>query len=169
MTSMSDTSQPAASGPSHRWVEVGVAVFTAVLALIVVAGSVQVGIGWGLEGPRAGFFPFYVGLMILGASVFNLTQSLLMPRDRLFAEWSQLRQVLAVVIPSAIYVAVIPTTGIYLASMLFIAVFMKWLGRYGWGLVLAVSIGVPVIFFLMFEKWFLVALPKGPVEDFFGL
>jgi hypothetical protein len=46
---------------------------------------------------------------------------------------------------------------------------MKWLGRYGWGLVLAVSIGVPVVFFFMFEKWFLVPLPKGPIEEFFGL
>lgn len=166
---MSDTSPSAHAGPRHRWVEVGVAAFTALFGLIVVIGSVQVGINWGLEGPRAGFFPFYVALMILGASVFNLMQSFRMPRERLFAEWGQLRQVLAVVIPTAVYVAVVPSIGIYLASMLLIAVFMKWLGRYGWGLVLGVSIGVPVIFFVMFEWWFLVPLPKGPIEDFLGL
>jgi hypothetical protein len=166
---MSDTPQSAATGPRHRWVEAGLAVLTALLGLIVILGSLQVGIGWGVEGPRAGFFPFYVGLLIVGASAFNLAQSWLLPRERLFAEWEQLRQVLAVVVPTALYVAVVPSIGIYLASMLLIAIFMKWLGRYGWGLVLAVSIGVPVVFFFMFEKWFLVPLPKGPIEEFFGL
>ena len=46
---------------------------------------------------------------------------------------------------------------------------MKWLGRYGWALTLAVAIGVPVLAYLMFEKWFLVPLPKGPIEDLLGL
>jgi hypothetical protein len=57
----------------------------------------------------------------------------------------------------------------YVSSGLLIAVFMKWLGRYGWPLVLIISIGVPVITFLMFERWFLVPLPKGPLEDWLGL
>lgn len=166
---MSDTSVSAHAGPGHHWVEVGLATFTALFGLIVVVGSIEVGIGWGIDGPRAGFFPFYIGVFILAASAFNLFQSFLMPRNRVFAEWSQLRQVLAVVIPSAVYVALVPSIGIYLASMLLMAVFMKWLGRYGWGLVLSVSIGVPVIFYLMFEKWFLVPLPKGPIEEFLGL
>ena len=54
------------AGPAQRSVEMGVAVAIAVFALVVIAGSVQVGIGWGAEGPKAGFFPFYVGLVILG-------------------------------------------------------------------------------------------------------
>jgi len=77
--------------------------------------------------------------------------------------------VLSVIIPTAIYVALVPTIGIYVASALLIAVFMKWLGRYGWGLVAGVSIGVPIIFFVLFEWWFLVPLPKGPIEDLLGL
>jgi hypothetical protein len=46
---------------------------------------------------------------------------------------------------------------------------MKWLGRYGWGLVAALAIGVPAVAYVMFEKWFLVPLPKGPIEDLLGL
>jgi hypothetical protein len=57
----------------------------------------------------------------------------------------------------------------YLSSGLLIGVFMKWIGRYNWLLVLAVSIGVPVVTFIMFERWFLVPLPKGPIEDWLGL
>jgi hypothetical protein len=32
----------------------------------------------------------------------------------------------------------------------------------------AVALGVPLAFFLVFERWFLVSLPKGPLEAFFG-
>ena len=53
--------------------------------------------------------------------------------------------------------------------MLLIAVFMQWLGRYRWELVIAIAVGVPAIFYVMFEKWFLVPLPKGPIEDLLGL
>jgi putative tricarboxylic transport membrane protein len=29
-------------------------------------------------------------------------------------------------------------------------------------------VGVPVVTFLIFEKWFLVPLPKGPIEEYLG-
>lgn len=156
------------SGPSQRGVETGVAIAIAVFALIVIAGSIQAGIGWGVEGPKAGFFPFYVGLAILIASIVNLTHALTVPRSELFAEWGQLRQVLSVVIPTAIYVAIIPWIGIYVSSTLLVAFFMRRLGNYGWALISLIAIGVPVAAFLVFERWFLVPLPKGPLEAFLG-
>ena len=156
-------------GPSHRAVEIGVALFTAAFALIVVAGSVKAGVGWGAEGPRAGFFPFYVGLVILGSSIINLGAVISRrPDDQLFAEWGQLGQVMAMLVPTTIYVALVPWIGIYVASVLLIAVFMRWVGRYGWGMIAAVAVGVPVVTFVIFEKWFLVPLPKGPIEEFLG-
>jgi hypothetical protein len=51
---------------------------------------------------------------------------------------------------------------------LLIGLFMRWLGRYSWPLVLAISIGIPVVTFIVFERWFLVPLPKGPIEEFLG-
>jgi putative tricarboxylic transport membrane protein len=157
------------AGPTQRSVEIGVAVAMAVFSLIVLAGSVQAGIGWGAEGPKAGFVPFYVGLTILGSSVINFGAILSVRSDkRLFAEWSQLAKVMSMLVPTSIYVALIPWIGIYVASMLLIAVFMRWLGRYGWGLVTAISLGVPLVTFVVFEKWFLVPLPKGPIEAALG-
>jgi hypothetical protein len=166
---MTDTT-PQARGPLHRWVETGVALFMVLFGVIVIVGSLQVGIGWGPEGPKAGFFPFYLGVFIIGASVANAARALLeIDRDMLFADWDQLGQVVSVVIPTTIYVFIIPWIGIYLASSLLIAAFMKWFGRYGWALTLAIAVIVPVITYLMFEKWFLVPLPKGPIEDLLGL
>ena len=73
------------------------------------------------------------------------------------------------VLAAAGYVAAIPWLGIYLASALLIAGFMRWIGRYGWLLTSAISIGLPVIVYITFEIWFLVPLPKGPLEDLLGL
>jgi putative tricarboxylic transport membrane protein len=158
-----------ATGPTHRSVEIGVAAFTALFALIVMAGSIQAGIGWGAEGPKAGFFPFYVGLMILAASIVNFGAAITQrPDGELFAEWGQLGKVMVMLVPTAIYVALIPWIGIYVASIILIAVFMRWLGRYNWSMVAAVSLGVPLVTFFVFERWFLLPLPKGPIEAYLG-
>jgi len=76
--------------------------------------------------------------------------------------------VLAVLLPMVVYVAAIAGLGIYVASFALIAYFMKRHGRYGWPLTVAVSIAVPIAFFLLFERWFLVLLPKGPLEAALG-
>ena len=147
----------------------GVTVLMMVFALIVIGGALQVGIGWGTEGPKAGFVPFYVGLLILGSSVVNFGTLLAERSDhRLFAEWGQLGKVMSVLVPTAIYVALVPWIGIYTASTLLIALFMRWLGSYGWGLVAAIALGVPLVIFVVFEKWFLLPLPKGPIEALLG-
>jgi hypothetical protein len=141
----------------------------ALLALIGVYGSLQVGIGWASDGPRAGFFPFYVSLIILISCAVNTWQALAAPNDgRVFAEWSQIRQVMWVLVPTIIYVALVPYTGIYVASAILIAFFMRWFGHYSWLVAAAVAVGVPVMTFFMFEVWFLVPLPKGPLESFLG-
>jgi hypothetical protein len=64
---------------------------------------------------------------------------------------------------------VIPWIGIYVSSMFLIAVFMMWLGSYRPLYAVALSAVIIVATYLVFETWFLVPLPKGPLEDFFGL
>ena len=76
---------------------------------------------------------------------------------------------MSVVIPTAIYVGAMPFTGLYLASIIFIGWFMRWLGKYPWLTVLAVALGMPIATYFIFERWFLVPLPKGPVEEWLGL
>jgi putative tricarboxylic transport membrane protein len=157
------------AGPQQRHVEMGVAAFMAVLGAVTIVGSLQVGIGWGAEGPQSGFFPFWIGLLIVAASAVNLVRAWAVRARKLFAEWGQITQVLKVVAPMAIYVAAVPWLGIYLASALLTVGFMRLLGRYGWALTLGVSVGLQVITYMTFEKWFLVPLPKGPIEDLLGL
>jgi putative tricarboxylic transport membrane protein len=166
---MTERSGAADRGPSHVGVEVGVAIAITIFGLVTVFGSLKVGINWGAEGPKAGFFPFYVGLMIIGSGLVNLYQAITGQfGGGLFASWGQLRQVMSVVIPTVVYVAAIPFLGIYLTSAVLIGFFMRWLGRYSWVVVLAIAIGMPIVTFVVFERWFLVPLPKGPIEEFLG-
>lgn len=165
-----NTQHTSSTGPSHRSVEIGTAIVIGLFGIIVTYGSVQAGITWGAEGPRAGFFPFYVGLAIIISSVVNLWHAMRPEGPTgLFAEWSQLRQVMSVVIPATIYVSSISFVGLYLSSAVFIAWFMRWLGKYNWPIVAAVAIGMPLVVYFVFEKWFLVPLPKGPIEEWLNL
>src|SRR6185503_13378929 len=151
--------------------ELAVAGLFLALGALVVYDSVRLGATWGSDGPRPGYFPFYVGLIICVSALVNLARAALSQRDgnKPFVLVGQLRMVLAVLIPSAIYVALVTWIGIYLSSILFIAFFMRWLGRYAWWKVLVVSVATMVVFYLIFEIWFKVPLPKGPVEALLGL
>jgi putative tricarboxylic transport membrane protein len=166
---MSETSESGGTGPSHRSMEVSVALFIALLAVVGIYGSFLVGVGWGAEGPRAGFFPFYISMAVLISCAVNLAKVFFTPDEgEIFAEWSQLRQVGAVLLPTAVYVGLVPYSGIYVASALLIVVFMRWFGGYSWLLAVGVAAVVVVATFLMFEIWFLVPLPKGPLEVYLG-
>ncbi|MBY0381571.1 MAG: tripartite tricarboxylate transporter TctB family protein [Xanthobacteraceae bacterium] len=166
MSSFSDTAE---KGPFQRSVEVGVAIACAVFGLITIFGSLKVGIGWGAEGPKSGFFPFYVGVAIILSSLMNLKSAWQGNPKILFANWGQLGQVLAVVVPTTVYVVVLPYIGIYVASFVLITGFMVLLGKYSWPTSLGLGIAVLVAIYVLFERWFLVPLPKGPIEGWLGL
>jgi putative tricarboxylic transport membrane protein len=168
---MSDESHSAETGPSQRSVEIGVALLALGFGFLVLYGSLQVGINWGVEGPRPGFFPFYVSLFIIGASIYNLAQAVMHSgiKEGLFSTWEQLRRVMSVVVPASIYVALVPFLGMYISSMLLIGFFMMWLGNYSLAKTLPIAIGMPVIVYIVFERYFQIPLPKGPVEYWLGL
>jgi hypothetical protein len=156
---------------SQKTAEIVVAAVFLLLGAVVIFDSVRLGVSWGEDGPQAGYFPFYIALIICLSSLVNAVYALMVrpEKSKAFVEIGQLRLVLAVLVPTAIYTAVIGWLGIYVASILFVGLFMRWLGKYAWWKVLAVSVGNSVVFFLIFEIWFSIPLPKGPVEALLGL
>ncbi|MCS6922534.1 MAG: tripartite tricarboxylate transporter TctB family protein [Elioraea sp.] len=148
--------------------EAVVAALFILIGALVMTDSVRLGFRWADDGPQAGYFPFYVGLLICTAGLVNFVQALLIPpaKNGAFVEVGQLKLVLAVLVPTAVYAALIAWIGIYVASTLFIAYFMRRLGGYAWWKTAAVSVGNSVVFFVVFEIWFKIPLPKGPVEAF---
>lgn len=156
---------------STRWVELGLAIFTAMVGTVVMVGSHASGIGWGDAGPEPGYFPFYIGLLLTGASLANLVLTLVHWRalTQAFVSRGAFAQVLRVFIPIVLFVASMPFIGLYLASVLFIAWFM-WRDRqrdtpYGVWTILAVSGGAALFSYLVFALWFKVPLDAGPLAD----
>jgi hypothetical protein len=155
---------------TYRLMDMIVAAILMAVGAVVMVGSYELGAGWSSTGPDSGYFPFYVGLLILISSTITLLATLLgkSPDRSPFVEGKQLQRVLQVLIPSFIFVIAIRSIGIYVAGGLFIACFMWWLGKYPLPKVAIVSVLVPLALFVLFEVWFLVPLPKGPLEAAFG-
>lgn len=169
---MTEQSSDSASGAavSIRWPEAVVALVLSLLAILVITDSLRVGIGWADDGPKSGYFPFYIGLLLLASSGYVLVTTLLQWRklDGAFVQRDELSGVLAVLWPTVIYVFAIAYLGIYAASIVLIGYFMRRHGKYGWLATALVSFGVALTFFMVFERWFLVPLPKGPIEQWLG-
>ncbi len=163
--------QEKAVGSVRLW-EIIVAAIFLVFGAIVVWDSRRLGAQWGSDGPQAGYFPFYIGAIICVASLVNLFSAVAKGSRDAFVEWGQLRLILIVMVPTLVYVALMDnpwySLGMYVPSIVFIAFFMRFLGKYGWPKIVAVSVGTVVAFFVMFEIWFKVPLPKGPIEAAFG-
>jgi putative tricarboxylic transport membrane protein len=152
--------------------ELAVAALFLLFGAIVIVDSVRLGFGWQeIHGPRPGYFPFYIGLIMCVASLVNVGRALMVrgADNKTFVEVGQLKMVLAVLVPTALYALLVTWIGIYASSVLFIGFFMRWLGKYPWWKVFAVSLGTAVVLYLVFEKWFKVPLPKGPLENLLGL
>ena len=154
-----------------RTAELAVAGLFFLVGAIIIFDSVRLGARWAADGPQPGYFPFYLGVIICLSSLINAIGSLALrgPRNRPFVEVGQLRLVLSVLIPSAVFVGLVSWIGIYVSAILYIALFMRWLGKYAWWKLCAVAFGVSITFYLIFEMWFKVPLPKGPLETLLGL
>lgn len=156
---------------TQKTAEIGMAVVFLAAGAVVIYDSLRLGAKWADDGPQAGYLPFYIGLIMCFASLVNLVRAALVApaKGKAFVEVEQLKLVLAVLVPTAIYTALIGWLGIYVASILFIGYFMRWLGHYAWWKLIAVAVGNSVFFFVVFEFWFKIPLPKGPLESLIGL
>lgn len=160
--------RPAAS---RRTIELTVSALLFLAGAVVIYDSLRVGIRWVDEGPQAGYFPFYIGVLLCLSSLWTFARGL---HESQAAHYSfvgvrALRLILVMLVPTAAYVVLIGWVGMYVASFLYIGFFMVWLGKYSWLRSCAVALSVSVISYLLFDLWFKLPLPKGPVEALLGL
>lgn len=164
---MSDRSQE--RGVKTSVIEVGTSLVMAGLAAVAIWDSRRIGAGWTEDGPQTGYFPFWIALVLLFASVGTFVQALRPSADDgLFVTWKQGRLVLSVLLPTIVYVALIPPLGLYVASALVVTYCMIALGGFAWWKAAGTGLATAVVVFVTFELWFLVALPKGPIETALG-
>jgi hypothetical protein len=164
-----------AHGFPTRYAEIIVAVLLLLFGATVVYDSNRLGSSWGSDGPQSGYFPFYIGTLICISSLATLAQVLLASwkarqgelsgaaakQQKVFVTWVPFKRVLAVLIPSIVYVLFVQFIGIYVSSAIYIALFMVWLGKYSWVKSLTVGVIVSISIYMLFEIWFKVPLWKG--------
>jgi putative tricarboxylic transport membrane protein len=151
-------------------VDLVVAIVIFLLGALVVYDSYLLGSGWASDGPQAGYFPYYIGLLICISSLVTAGQTLfkLKHDTHVFVERDQLRQIMVILLPSLGYVLGVQFIGIYISSAVFIGLFMRIVGKYSWLRSIVVGTAVSVISFMLFEVWFKIPLPKGPLEEWLG-
>jgi hypothetical protein len=164
-------SESSAGGISRFAMEAAVAVLTGAFGAAVVYGAVEAGAGWTDMGPDAGYFPFYVGVLIVFGSLANLVRAFVKHRGsgEIFVETARLKVVLGFLLPMVAFTAVSTFLGLYVGTALYIAGMVIFQGRYRWWVGLAAGIGVALFFFVVFEIGFKVPLLKGPLEAFLGI
>ena len=151
------------SAISIRVMDIITAILFLAFGLTVMIGSLKLGASWGADGPEAGYFPFYISLIILLSSTVTLFQAVVNKNKETesFVDREPLKQIMAVLLPAILFVLGVQLIGIYVSSALYIAIFMVWLGKYAVWKAVAVAVGVTVALYLMFEFWFQVPLPHG--------
>jgi hypothetical protein len=158
-------------GLATRWVELVVAALLVAGGAVVIVDSIRIGASWGSDGPQGGYFPYLVGWSLSLAGIWIAGQALWRWKrlaGDAFVQWGELKTVLAMLLPTIAYVVLVAMIGIYVASALYIGAFMMWQGKYNLLKALAVALAVPAVTFALFEIWFLVPLPKGPIEHMLG-
>jgi len=158
------------SGLTDNLTETFVAIGIFFIGVVMMIDGSRVGSGWAFDGPMAGYFPFRTGAIICISSfvVFLRTVWGKHRNDKIFVTWERFKLVLKVLVPTVLYVLITHLVGIYVASAVFIAAFMRMNGGFSWLKITLINVCIIVTLFLMFEVWFLVPLPKGPLESLFG-
>lgn len=153
-------------------VELAMALVTGALGAAVTVGALEFGTGWGDAGPQPGYFPFYIGIIVMLASAATLIE-VFVNRERhlstAFLRRDQALRVLAFFGPMVAFVVVAVLLGLYVALITYLTATMLVQGRYSLPRALAVSLVAAAAFYLVFEAWFRVPLLKGPVEALLGI
>src|SRR5262249_18728691 len=166
---MADPAEEPRAVTSTRAVDIVVSLLLAAFAALMAWDNWRSGAGWASDGPKAGYFPFYLSLLLGAASLFGLAKTLLDRKDSApFVNRDQLRRVRQGLVPTFAFCLLTQWLGIYVASFLLIAGFMRFIGGIAWWKSLLTSLVFAVAMFVTFDVAFDVIMPKGPIEGWLG-
>jgi len=153
-----------------RAVEIVVSLLLLALAVTLGYDNWRTGIGWDSTGPEPGYFPFYLSVVLAGGSLYGLISVVLSRREpsETFVTRAQVRRVMAVFVPTLLFCLLVQFLGLYVASFLLIAGFMRFVGKIAFWKSLLTGFVFTAIMFVTFDIAFDVIMPKGPLEAAFG-
>jgi putative tricarboxylic transport membrane protein len=168
-----DPTAPEADSPavtSTGVVDVVVSLLLLALAVTLGWDNWRSGASWDSTGPQPGYFPFYLCVILGGASLYGLATAFLSRKEaeEVFVTRAQLRRVMAVFVPTFLFCLATQYLGLYVASFLLIAGFMRMVGKIALWKSLLTAFIFTAAMFVTFDIAFDVIMPKGPLEAAFG-
>src|SRR3954466_7454258 len=87
---------------STRAIDIAVSLALLALAALLAFDNWRTGMGWDSTGPQAGYFPFYLSVILATASVYGLFKQFLARKEagETFVEREQFVRVLQVFVPT---------------------------------------------------------------------
>lgn len=159
------------NGISRYSMEIATALLTGGIGLAICYGAWQVGTGWTPSGPDSGYFPFWIGVLVVTGSVVNLLRTIVGHRhkDEIFLDAARLKSLARFVLPILGFAVISLLLGLYVGTTLYVLFAMRLQGHYAWWKSLVSGVAISVCFYLLFELVFQVPLLKGPLEHAFGI
>ena len=166
-TAPQEDSPPVASVRTVELVTMGVLL---AIAALLAWDNARTGMGWADDGPKAGYFPFYLSVILAAACGYGLVRTFLTHahESETFVTRDQLRRVMQVFVPTLAFCLFTQWLGLYVASFLLIAGFMWWVGKIALWKSLLTAFLFSLIMFVTFDIAFDVIMPKGPLEALLG-
>ena len=151
-------------------IEIVVCLLLFALAVTLGYDNWRTGASWDSTGPEPGYFPFYLSVILAGASLYGQIAAAWSREDALksFVTRAQLRRVMAVFVPTLLFCLLTQFLGLYVASFLLISGFMRLVGKIAWWKSLLTAFIFTAVMFVTFDIVFDVIMPKGPLEAAFG-
>lgn len=148
-----------------RKADIIVALGLMLVGLLVIGDSVRLGFGWGMSGPEAGFFPFYMGLGTVICTFIIVLRAIRTYRKegpgKALIMKGGLPQILWILLPATGMVLLTELIGLHLATILYLAFYTGRVGKMHWAKVILLSVLVPLVVYIVFDRIFLIPLPEG--------
>ena len=149
---------------TYKMADLMIAGILLLLGVLVAADSLRLGSGWGMEGPKPGFFPFLMAAIMIVGSVLVVRKVLGKPSKKSlerFVPPEAIKPVLVVLIPACLMILLTEVVGLYVAGMIYLTLYIRWVGDFRWRTALAIGVLTPLTFYYIFEKLFLIPMPAG--------
>jgi hypothetical protein len=145
---------------SRRSLEVAIAALTGAFGAAIAISSMDDGVGWTGSGVGAGTFPFATGVIIAGASLYNLAQGALHAGPAMIG-WREARRWAGLFVPAMAFVAAIPILGMHAAAAAYVFGTLALQRRQPWARSALTALATAAALYGIFDWMFQVSLPRG--------
>jgi putative tricarboxylic transport membrane protein len=155
-----------------RTADIVCAAVIACIGVVVILDSIRLGSGWEADGPQAGFFPGLLGSLVVAGCLIIIWHAVrrrgVASSAKPFIKREAIASVLSVVVPAALMVLLTEFIGLYLAAAIYLLAYIRWVGRHRWHTALSIGILAPLVFYVLFDRIFLIPMPQGMLGGYLG-